>query len=130
MIEKLLIVRQEWLRGEGFQSSYLLRVTDQKMCCLGFYLAACGVQRSDLAGVEGPSALNVRQGSIPNKAKWLFDSSADAAALCHNHSKHCDDLMYINDDKVISDEEREQRIREIFAQHGIAVEFVDVTGDL
>lgn len=35
-MDKLIIDRSRWLRGEGCDASYLLRPADNKMCCLGF----------------------------------------------------------------------------------------------
>lgn len=40
---KVIIDRTKWYRGQGSIGSSLLRPTDQKMCCVGFFGKACNI---------------------------------------------------------------------------------------
>ena len=64
---KLIIDRAKWLRGEGADKSYLVRDSDQKMCCLGFYGCSLGID---------PSAMNTERSpetKFWDKDSWLFE---------------------------------------------------------
>lgn len=129
---ELIINRKTWLRGEGNEASRLLRAIDGKMCCLGFYGLACGLQSEDIKGREAPDGASkedciadVREVAHPlvskwqSKAPWLYSSSG--FGLSHA----CLELMKINDDEGIDASERERDITAIFASAGIDVKFVD-----
>ena len=121
-MEKLIIKRSEWLRGEGYDRSALLRPFDNKKCCLGFYALSCGLKEKDIIGIDSPSRLRNYLSDRPKddlQPDWLFVSK--------NHyyeSKDCCTLMNINDSKSCSDEKREKIISETFAKHGVEVEFI------
>ena len=53
-MQKLVIDRTRWLRGEGPEESALLRPTDNKMCCLGFDALRRGLTSDEIKGVEAP----------------------------------------------------------------------------
>ena len=117
-MEKLIIKRSEWLRGES-ETSFLLRSSDGKKCCLGFYALFCGLQKKDIINLEAKR--NVRNWPGDEEylqACWLFDNN-------FRESQDCDRLIEINDDSFISEEKREKLISEIFASHDVEVEFID-----
>lgn len=77
-MRNLVIDRSIWLRGEGEDESRLLRVADGKMCCVGIYLAACGVPSSQLEEVKCASEVRRKWGTVlvriptfPEEAQWL-----------------------------------------------------------
>lgn len=112
---KLIIDRATWLRGEGYEDSKLYRPSDGKMCCLGFYSLACGLQQNDITELECPGSAT--DPKINKKwPKWL-------TKLENSQTKECIDLMEHNDNENISDKERENKIKTIFARHGVKVEF-------
>jgi len=110
---KLTIDRSIWLRGEGSGSSFLLRQKDNKQCCIGILLEANGVEREKLAGV---SAVRDHNNNIcvvtPIKLDWLNEDQIN-------------NFYSMNDDKEYDDTFREQKLTEMFAAHGIEVEFVN-----
>lgn len=108
---KLIIDRAKWLRGEGGLPSYLLRKYDNKMCCVGFYLKACGMKDVDILSKSVPSKVV----DLPKHALWLVIGRLDS----HNSG-----LLHVNDTTFSSEDERENKITEIFAQHDVQVEFV------
>lgn len=116
-MEKLVIDRTKWLRGEGSEASRLLRPSDGKMCCLGFYSLSCGLTDKDIQNI--PAAPEIAE--IPEVMDWLIED-------CGNRIVHSDDaaeLMDYNDTPPIRDTDREAHITEIFAKHGIEVEFIN-----
>src|SRR5690348_7956541 len=85
-MEKLVIDRKIWLRGEQGRS-YLRRSYDGRMCCLGIYCASRGIDQKLLNGLCMPSSIDPRdRRDLPD---WLFCSS-----LSRNDAY---DLAIIND---------------------------------
>jgi hypothetical protein len=108
----LVIDRKRWLRGEGAHDSKLLRPSDGKMCCLGFYGLACGLSADQICGAGSP---RTALGGLAMWPAWMR-----MAAAASHLSDDAADLMEINDD--VGDE---SRIAAIFAKHGVTVRFVD-----
>jgi hypothetical protein len=104
------------LRGEGYEDSYLLRSKDGKQCCIGFLCEAFGVPKPDLKDIRGSQKL-VKYRNLP---EWLtVDSATDVSIGSDLFIAYA-----LNDNKRLSEADREQRIAEIFAKHDIQVEFV------
>ena len=123
-VTAFVIERARWLRGEGRTASWLLRASDGRMCCLGFYGAACGLSRVELLGVRdfcGPSAAPVRQ--RPHMA-WLLDASVYPGSTVAQERMAQERLVNANDDPSLPEATREAQITALFAEQGIAVTFV------
>ncbi len=121
-MKTLIIDRKKWLRGEGDSESYLLRLSDEKMCCLGIYLESCGIERARLLNRASPAALSAStMETFPEEAKWLICTNG----LRFRHPNKVSKLMEINDESSFSEEEREVEISEIFLENGIKVEFIN-----
>jgi hypothetical protein len=104
--QTLVIERERWLRGEGHGRSQLLRKRDGKMCCLGFFGLACGLDASQLEGNGDP--VDARSDKWP---EWARENGPDISKL-----------IVTNDD--IGDlADRESSIASIFARHGVTVIF-------
>jgi hypothetical protein len=116
-MRKLTIDRRTWLRGEGKETSYLLRRADQKQCCVGFYLEACGVPRDILVGNEAAHSPEVGE-ILPEEAKWL-----NTKYIYSTPDARC--LYGANDSRDLSEEDREAIIKEIFLKHDVEVEFIN-----
>lgn len=114
---KLVIDRKRWIRGE--ELSFLLRPTDERMCCLGFYGLACGVPKASLRVQANPRF--AAGFSEVEQAGWLFKNGP---LYGYSHSNDAIRLMKINDAEDIADTDRETQIAAIFAKHGVEVEFV------
>lgn len=113
------IQRSRWLRGTGFG---LLLDSTGKQCCVGHYLSALGVKSERLFMVSC--------------AQWVKDrlDAANWLVIAHERgsvqSKEANELYYANDRRITKDEprlkkerEREQRIKQLFAQQNIRVRF-------
>lgn len=116
---KLVIDRSKWLRGEGSKSSFLLRFGDQKMCCLGFYLKACGLEDADILQTAAPHNLGV----LNKSPDWLL-KPAKSSMSYPQPSTDCGKLMEINDQSDIADDAKEKEIKAVFAKHDVEVEFI------
>ena len=112
------IERHRWLRGEGGADSELLRESDGKMCCLGFYALALGSDENDIAGIGDPETAP----SCSAWPEWLLQDRGEDGLM---HTDDAISLIKINDEQTIGDAHREQRIASIFASHGVEVTFVD-----
>lgn len=114
----LTIVRSKWLHGEGGLRSELLRESDGKMCCLGFYGIACGIDAEDLLGVAEPESADEHDDDTDYRhdwPHWLFEFGDCGALIGRNDSS----------DPEYSDAQREADIARLFAKHGVTVVFVD-----
>ena len=113
-VKKFTIPRKKWLRGEGGDNSRLLRPFDGKMCCLGIYLSKVGFGVGSLSDESSPHHVG---GIVGVEAcDWLLSGSKD-------DSKLADSLMVANDNKLMSEEDREADVAEYFKQAGITVKF-------
>jgi hypothetical protein len=115
---KLIIDRNKWLRGEGFEASKLLRPADGKMCCLGMLALQSGATEDQISGRASP-----RKASEVAWPKGLTTQDRDVDGL--GLTDTCNLLMEINDQYGITNDQREQDLVEIFQSIDIEVEFVN-----
>ena len=119
---KLVIDRKTWIRGEDSGASCLLRSSDGKKCCLGFYALACGLHENQIR--EKPAPANLSNTGIKQWNDTMYRSIPTDAYQTLKHSSIAQHLMLINDEVCFSsEEEREQKIKELFARIGVEVEF-------
>jgi len=111
---KLVIEREHWERGT---SSARLRKDNGQMCCLGFFGLACGIEPDTLLGAGSPEEIADR--AWPD---WALLDSEGAYHLMDSETIEL--LIEANDGKEATEPEREARIAELFAEHGVEVEFV------
>jgi len=112
---ELVIDREIWLRGEN--DSYLLRDSDDRRCCLGIYLEACGVDKEQLSNKQDPYDF-ARGYKLPMQTTWLMLGD-------HHNSDLAGQLMGANDDRNLLEEQREEEITFLFAKVGITVRFIN-----
>lgn len=117
--EVLVIKGSEWYRGLGGDDS-LLHAADGRFCCLGLDAVRCGVpvdlmdecvaaEPIDIARYD--EELDESVVDVPVRyAHWL--TSADTNTV-----------IQINDNPHISDGERIEALRPIFAKHGIVIDW-------
>lgn len=128
---KLEISRAKWLRGEGSDDSCLVRASDNKMCCLGFFGLACSIEADKMLEVKTPEEVPTTANETvrdvwtrkANESKGLFCSRGGGWEL--TLSSTCSDLMEANDDKKVEEEAREDTISKLFQKIGVEVIFVD-----
>lgn len=112
---KFTIDRTRWLRGEGSDVSKLLRPSDGKMCCVGFFCLAQGLSEDTIN--DKPTYYAVI-GSIENDPFVLTgDYIIDRQETWS--------MYHVNDSPLLSDEEREKLLTNNFAKLGHKVEFIN-----
>lgn len=123
---KFTVYRDSWYRGKGWYDTTLYgkyagsndRACDQG-CCLGHALDDLGIGTDITDGMgdveEVNSHLNIAHDTN------LKDSMPAFAALLRAEKR----AIEVNDDEKTSDEEKEERLRKIFKNEDIEVEFKD-----
>ncbi len=112
-VRTLVIDRTKWLRGDLrpiFGDDVYSRLRDQngRMCCLGFYLKACGARGLTSDSAYAPSDL----ARLPAEAAWLKhpeDECEDGPA---------EKLISANDFSGRNEADREKKIAKLFREHG------------
>lgn len=124
-MQKLTIDRTKWLRGKP-KEAVLYRPADGQMCCVGIYLSACGLTPNQLGHCGIVSELDVNSKPLldilPKAAWWLVKETAPEQ---YRDSRTADELYGENDAAEVSEEHRESKIAELFADVGIEVEFIN-----
>ena len=109
------VKRSEWFRGKGSVESKLLR-EDGKRCCIGFVGQQCGFTDEQLRNVSSVSwtlfNADVRKEQWPSWMSERYGGDIQAA-------------YGTNDDEKLTDEERETKLKEIFARNSDEIVFVD-----
>lgn len=118
-MRKFIIDRNTWLRGEYSENSYLLRSSDNKMCCLGQISSQCGISNEELRDRKNPSDLIYFGIDVSTKIPFLIsrDSERDSDLTSR--------AMPINDTPLISDKEREEKLKDLFSESQIELEFIN-----
>ena len=118
---KLIIDRKQWLHGEGSGKnvSKLLREADGKMCCLGFYALYKRHSRDEILNKSCPWSLEHWKGMGEDLVcSYQNESIYDIYDI---YSR----LMVRNDSMSLSDNEREEQIKQGFLDlDGTEVEFI------
>lgn len=128
---KLTIDRAGWLRGDAFTS--LLRDDNGCMCALGWYGRSLGIPDDVLRLQGGPATID--EAHVPTWPAWVIDlvegdedNGEPAGALIPLESEDAARITCVNDSRSITDEYRERSLKELFARHGIELEFVGEGG--
>lgn len=131
-VKSFTVHRPTWLRGQDPDNLTSALYTYGKRCCLGFLGAACGYSDTDLDEVPGPSdtVADIEKNLWPEvllkpNEKWSEENDDWTSAVVD--SKLCKDMMNVNDDKNISDAEREVKLTTLFRRARITVTFTDET---
>ncbi len=105
-VDKFTINRKSWLHG---QDSFAM-LDKNKMCCLGFYAKACGLQDKEIKYALSPQSV---------KASWKTKLLVDG-----KNSSSCADIIFVNDSAYFKDEQRERLLKKKFKTLGIILEFI------
>jgi len=117
---KLTIDRKRWLRGEGADNSFLRRIEDGKMCCIGFLGKACGIPDAHL---EGRGQLDQLLRDWPRHKKRLSHYVQDIGDGVFRDSSLLVDAYDINDDPDLTERTRESKVVEILKRVDVEVVF-------
>lgn len=111
-VRQFTIKRSEWLHF-GNNTFSCLKDNSGNKCCLGFYAEALGnparINSYHTAG--NPAVIDAEW------PKWLV--------LNGENTDKCLMLIDVNDKFYSRDRDRERRIKQLFAQNGVLVKFVD-----
>lgn len=130
-VKTFVVDRKKWLRGEGDENSCLL-TRGNRMCCLGFYAEACGLDRKVIRNIATPSnAVKVTKGEptavdreyreVSRKSDVVWKTKL--VNISGDDSITCGRMMSVNDDEDITDEVRETKLTALFKALGIKVKF-------
>ncbi len=121
-MKNLTIRRKKWLRGGN---GTLCNDVGAK-CCLGFYATQCGIPRKELLDKGDPSEL---YHECSDKDNEYFDKLVDVENWGDEYvatNKYITDrLITANDQGGVPLKERERTIKNLFANIGVNVTFVD-----
>jgi hypothetical protein len=121
---KFTITRSRWLRG-GNAMGKLLRPEDGKQCCFGQIATQCGLSDDRLRGKYRLDDLcldEVESASLRPFQRIEDDNGEDGAVRDHEWVSTC---YGINDNRLIGDDVREQKLIEAFAANGHELIFID-----
>jgi hypothetical protein len=138
-IRTLTISRSKWGRnnsvGENSGGSLILARKDLtftgarkedigKMCCLGFVCLAYGLSDKQIGPTKSGWGKGLPDSTSKSAQKklpaWLLHSENDR----DGRKTDIGLLANVNDNKLLSDKQKEGRIKRVFARHGIKVKFV------
>lgn len=116
---RVVVNRQTWIRGEW--DSFLLRSTDGKQCCLGFYLEQAGVPRACLLDMTTPySVVEDHKVDVPETLINKHEISAfTRSTLFSNHA------MRVNDQQGCAEGDRELKLQALFRDAGLTLIFTN-----
>lgn len=115
-VTSFTIPRAQWLRGDSIMLSHT-----GCGCALGFYGLALGIPKWALLGQDEPNPglrrHHAAQGDWPD---WFFvtDEEGEVHRTCD-----VDHIIGANDASNCTLDEKEARIQELFAKHGVEANF-------
>lgn len=115
IITTVVIDGETWLRGEGDNGSYLLRGTDYKRCCVGFYCEALCMTDDLIINIETFAGIGDNDLAMKN---WAYRSLAPKGDI--------NKIYKINDDPEITDAQRIKKLKPLFAKHGVKLKFINM----
>ncbi len=117
---KYTIDRQTWRRGgdsaesnENYGATKLLNEQGY-MCCLGQCMLQEGILKEVILEKGDPAATNL---------PCTFTVESSISSFSNNVLSQC--AMDINDDRTLDDSEREEKLINLFKEHGLELEFVN-----
>ncbi len=120
VVTSFVIDRQKWapgLMGQCILSKLLNSDNGGKMCCLGFYGKACGIPNEKLENANFLTYI-----SEDKQFDWLKNASIEPSSNSWGTLER--DLALINDRLYENEPNREEKIKSIFADNGITVNFI------
>ncbi len=123
---KVQIDRKTWLRGVGSNDSVYkvrLRTEEGEQCCLGFVCKKLGLKNKDILDVGRPGHLvrydNFAQRNAKEKLTPVLLKVKEPT-----EKAWVEEAITINDDSLMSETEREEKLTKLFAKNGLDVKFV------
>lgn len=126
---KFQVLRNRWLNGSNVKAThkmYLYHPKKRHMDILGFYLNSLGVLKKDLYCNSFLRSKVLEKARVP-EATWLFEiatSSGIKKVKGDFSSPYAEAITHINDDRNLTNDQRELILSTMFKAQGIEVEFV------
>ena len=111
-MKKLIIHREKWIRGSraAEKGKTLLLNSESNMCCLGFHcLQHTLLNKKDISLVSSPE--QVSSGKFGNSI--LIDRHPETKEILYN-SDFTQRAIIINDDPYLKEQEREEKLKDLF----------------
>jgi len=121
MGQQLIIDRRKWYRGKGGDNSKLLN--EYGMCCLGFLSLAKGYTKDEIAYKSLPWRLPLSELLLPEMTSCYNTENLDSNDKCPTMLSET--MARINDDRSLTEPEREAQLTEEFKKIAIDVVFVN-----
>lgn len=124
-MHEFTIQRSKWVRGTIGGDSKLLNSQGNK-CCLGFLCSSFGAHDDILKNQTGPDKI-ANKLSLPDwLVHWSYQASIEGTQVWHPFSTYATNvLISVNDCSLLTEKQREEKLAEVFAVHGVKVTFVD-----
>lgn len=125
-MKKFIIDKKYWMRGTGLGYLYKSEFSVHDKCCLGFICEQSNIPLEFLDDVRDPSGIALEYSSfvekIPELVVWRKDACDYNFPVLT--TMLANDAVAINDDGSSSDDEKIEKLKELFLQHNIELEFV------
>jgi hypothetical protein len=134
-MKTLIIDRNEWRRGKlagknetNYNSKLLCPNTNTK-CCLGFLALSCGYTEDQILDKCSPESIGAIY-SI-NKVENLWpreiceDSNIEISNYWFTDTVITNNIIKINDSKGLKEQQREEKLKELFASINIDLQFIN-----
>ena len=134
-MRELTIDRRKWARGDMGGGSALLNEIGS-MCCLGFDMRGCGFKPKEIRNQAMPDDVGDMDKQMKRTAKkvphlvntldnpWA-DSTDEDGLLRLRATKFAIKAAAINDNVKIAERTREKRLKALFFEQEIALQFVN-----
>ena len=119
-ISSFVVKEDSWLRGKGSWNSRLYDLRSGEKCCLGFLANACGLSNAAIVDIKSPGAQKLKN-NFDKFPKELIDSSENISGTYDAFITI--QIMEINDNEDISDEERKEKLKNLFTSINIDIKF-------
>jgi hypothetical protein len=122
-MQNLVLPNSQWQRGKK-QENYLLHPRNSKQCCIGIDGSAAEISEKLLIGEKEPIEIYDKIKAKKIQTTKEQEKYFDRWTYNGGNSRDAENAMAINDSTLIaSDLERIERLRPIFARHGINLVF-------
>lgn len=139
-MRQLVIDRAKWRTGDesSFKSGEgrtMLKNEEGYMCCLGFYCVQAGIPEEIIYNHTSPIDLvqDLFESDTPELYNKYYADILDIRQLIHlfdpedptemSNTEFCKEAMEINDNRSLTREIREKKLKEHFNEYGIEVIF-------
>ncbi len=119
---KFVVDRKMWYRGKGSDTSRLLNAEGQR-CCIGFVGQQCNIADEYMLNLPDIDSAHEEHSVKDQFPAWMHGDKR--SRLLGYESTAIFTAYHINDDTEIPDNEREEKLKQVFAEFGDEIEFTN-----